>query len=166
MAKVRVSSDTETCMFCSACGEKAFLREIGMAHNGILQRVAYETHFESIISAEHLAAQIRAADFYEKIAALVAEFKALPEEERIVRASNGGAGLLTALDIGSKRPAACEVRTIMQPFFSLRTFGKEHEIPLPERDLRDANLESLLGEVRGLAITFIEEAKDRATSGL
>lgn len=164
---VRVGADTETHFICSACGKRAVLREITMAHNGIQQKVSYETHCESIVDPEHIAAQLRATSFYEKIADLVAGFKALSEKERIVMVENPtAAGLLTNLEFGSVRPAACQVRTIAIPYFTMKSFAKEYEIPLDPRELNGLTLGQLMEEINEKAKGYVKEARDKTLLGL
>ena len=164
---LRVAADTETYILCSSCGKQAVVREIGMAHNGVVQKVAYETHHESIIDQGHGEAQLRAAAFYEKIAAFVAEFNSLPSDSKIVKVDNPqAAGMLSRLDIGSIRPSACNVRRLMIPYFTLKTFGKEYDIQLPQRELSETNLVELLSEASDRAKGIIEEARDRNIMGL
>lgn len=161
-----VRIDGEAQVTCLACKKPAILREMLLVEDGSARKVSYETHCESVIEPAHIAAQGRAEQFYKSVFALIKEFNALPESDKVIESENGGAGKLIELDIGSERPSACEVRTVIVPYFSLKTFGREHELKLEPRDLAATALVSLLDEVKLWAAPIIEEAKDRAASGL
>jgi hypothetical protein len=154
-------------IICSTCGKPGILREVVIVESGKSSKISYETHCESVVDPEHIAAQLRIETFYKKVFALMSEFSSLPEETKIVRIENPAAGgILQDLTLGSVRPSACEVRSILIPVFELRTFGKEYEIKLEPRQLSGVLLTNLLREVLPRAQQIIETARDRNVMGL
>lgn len=160
-----IRADTENIVNCSSCQKPSILREVFIVQDKLARKIAYETHSESIISEEHIAALTRAENFYKKVFDLINEFNGLPDETKIVKVENA-AGKLTELDFFSMRPTACAVRTTIVPEFTLKTFGKSTIISLEPRQLNDTTLDQLMSEIAERAKPYIEDARDKNIMGL
>ena len=157
--------DGEIYKTCDDCGEKSIIREMTIVGNSEARRISYETHSDSIVHSDHIEALHRAEHFYQIIFSLIDEFKRLNETERIVHLGDC-AGIITELDFGSVRPSACNIRTIIIPYFTLKTFSKEYELRLEARDLSATKLVDLLSDAKKQAESIIKEAFERNKLGL
>lgn len=163
--KLRV--DGEALITCSHCGEQAIHREITVVSSSgkTARRVPYETHCESVIDEQHIAAQTRLLNFYRSVFDLIEQFEALPADWKVITTASGNAVLLE-LVLGSERPSACEVRTVIIPSFEAKAFGREFDINLPPRTMVGTTTQTLLDEAKTAATSQIDELSDRARRGL
>lgn len=129
-------------VICETCGQTAFQREGDVRHGTVTRRIVYQTHHQGLETQDHHDVFGRINAFQEQVHKLEAEMNALPEHMKEL-----SSGRIIQFEITSVTPTACEVRTQIVPYVTVRAYGQTEEVKLEPVEIGG----SILNELKAAA---------------
>lgn len=143
---------------CATCGQQATRSEVEVRYADGGRSVVFETHAQSLHDEEFHSALQRINEFHAAVHALQSELRtSIP-----LKLSSGW---MTAIDLGTVTPSACEVRTQIIPAATIKAFSLESEVQLEPQSLIGSTAADILAALTAAAEVKVLEMGERFQRG-